>query len=75
MPIFLWSYPAEPPEAKASSSQKPCSCAMVLAMSEKVAVPLSAGDDQIGIVVVVAHNALGSDHALAGDVVGDVKQS
>ncbi len=22
MPIFLWSYPAEPPEAKASPSQK-----------------------------------------------------
>ena len=42
MPIFLWSYPAEPPEANASPSQKSYSAAMALAMSEKVAVPLSA---------------------------------
>ncbi len=43
MPIFLWSYPAEPPEAKASPSQKSYSVwATELARSEKVAVPLSA---------------------------------
>ena len=42
MPIALWSYPCEPPEAKASPSQKPYSAEMPLAMSEKVAVPLSA---------------------------------
>jgi hypothetical protein len=32
----------EPPEAKASPSQKPRSIAIALATSEKVAVPLSA---------------------------------
>jgi hypothetical protein len=32
----------EPPEANASPSQKPYSAEMPLAMSEKVAVPLSA---------------------------------
>ena len=42
MPMALWSYPAEPPDAKASSSQYPYSCALALAMSENVAVPLSA---------------------------------
>ena len=42
MPIPLWSYPTDPPEAKASPSQKPRSKAILLAMSEKVAVPLSA---------------------------------
>ena len=40
--IALWSYPAEPPEAKASPSQKPRAVETSLAMSEKVAVPLSA---------------------------------
>jgi hypothetical protein len=39
MPIFLWSNPAEPPEAKASPSQKSRAMAMSLAMSENVAVP------------------------------------
>ena len=34
--------PAEPPDANAASSQTPYSAAMPLAMSEKVAVPLSA---------------------------------
>ncbi len=42
MPMPLWSYPAEPPEAKASPSQNPYSAAIPLARSEKVAVPLSA---------------------------------
>ena len=42
IPMTLWSYPTEPPEAKASSSQKPYSAAKPLAISEKVAVPLSA---------------------------------
>ena len=42
MPIALWSYPTEPPLAKASPSQKLCSSAIALATSEKVAVPLSA---------------------------------
>ena len=42
MPIALWSYPAEPPDANASPSQKPLSTEIWLAMSEKVAVPLSA---------------------------------
>ena len=42
MPIFLWSYPDDPPEANASPSQKPYSPATSFAMSEKVAVPLSA---------------------------------
>ena len=42
MPMALWSYPAEPPDAKASSSQYSYSCALALAMSENVAVPLSA---------------------------------
>ena len=42
IPTSLWSYPFEPPEAKASSSQKPYSVAIALAVSEKGAVPLSA---------------------------------
>ncbi len=42
MAIFLWSYPAEPPDANASPSQNPYSSEIALAMSEKVAVPLSA---------------------------------
>ena len=42
MPIFLWSYPAEPPDANASPNQKPYSSEIALAMSENVAVPLSA---------------------------------
>jgi len=43
LPIFLWSYPAEPPDAKASPSQKLYSFrATRLAVSEKAAVPLSA---------------------------------
>ncbi len=42
MPIFLWSYPLDPPEANASPSQNPWSREIALAMSEKVAVPLSA---------------------------------
>ena len=42
MPIALWSYPAEPPEANASPSQKPYEPATSLAMSLNVAVPLSA---------------------------------
>ena len=36
------TYPADPPEANASPSQKPYSLARPLAVSEKVAVPLSA---------------------------------
>jgi hypothetical protein len=42
MPIALWSYPADPPDANASPSQKPYSSAISLAMSLNVAVPLSA---------------------------------
>ena len=42
MAIVLWSYPPEPPEANASPSQKSYSPAIALAVSEKVAVPLSA---------------------------------
>jgi hypothetical protein len=44
MPLdgFPGAAPAEPPEAKASSSQKPCAWLIALAVSEKVAVPLSA---------------------------------
>ncbi|CAB4852455.1 unannotated protein [freshwater metagenome] len=42
MPIALWSYPTDPPEAKASPSQKPQDKAISLAISLKVAVPLSA---------------------------------
>ena len=34
IPTSLWSYPFEPPEAKASSSQKPYSAATALAVSE-----------------------------------------
>src|ERR1700719_728823 len=37
MPIFLWSYPAEAPEAKASPSQKSWAMAMSLAMSANAA--------------------------------------
>ena len=48
MAIFLWSYPAEPPEAKASPSQKPYSAETALAMSENVAVPLSAATTSRG---------------------------
>ena len=42
MPMPLWSYPAEPPEANASPSQKPYSAEIALATSENFAVPLSA---------------------------------
>ena len=42
MPIALWSDPAEPPEANASPNQKPEETAIEFAMSENVAVPLSA---------------------------------
>ena len=42
MPIALWSYPTEPPDAKASPSQKPYFPATPFAMSENEAVPLSA---------------------------------
>src|SRR3954447_17257634 len=42
MPIALWSYPTEPPDANASPSQNPYSFATPFAMSENVAVPLSA---------------------------------
>ena len=42
MPIFLWSYPAEPPDANASPSQNRFRTEISLAMSENVAVPLSA---------------------------------
>ncbi len=42
MPIALWSYPTEPPEANASPSQKPYSAEIEFARSENVAVPLSA---------------------------------
>jgi hypothetical protein len=48
MPIFLWSYPAEPPEANASPSQKLCAVEISLAMSENVAVPLSAATTMYG---------------------------
>src|SRR5208283_3323454 len=41
-PIARWSYPADPPEAKASPSQNPYSSTIALAKSEKVAVRLSA---------------------------------
>ena len=42
MPIFLWSYPALPPDANASPSQKPYWAETRLAVSERCAVPLSA---------------------------------
>ncbi len=42
IPSFLWSYPTDPPEANASSSQNPYSAATAFAVSENVAVPLSA---------------------------------
>ncbi len=42
MPMALWSYPAEPPEANASPSQYWYSAEIALAISENVAVPLSA---------------------------------
>jgi hypothetical protein len=42
IPIFLWSKPLEPPEANASPSQKRYSSATAFAVSENVAVPLSA---------------------------------
>ena len=48
MPIALWSYPALPPEANASPSQKPYSAEISLAMSLNVAVPLSAATTRYG---------------------------
>ena len=48
IPMALWSYPTEPPEAKASPSQNPYSAATPLAMSENVAVPLSAATTRYG---------------------------
>ena len=48
MPMRLWSYPDEPPLANASPSQKSYSAATPLAMSEKVAVPLSAATTRYG---------------------------
>ncbi len=48
MPIFLWSYPAEPPEANASPSQNLFRTEISLARSENVAVPLSAATTRYG---------------------------
>jgi hypothetical protein len=48
MPIFLWSYPAEPPDANASPSQKSLLTEISLARSENVAVPLSAATTRYG---------------------------
>ncbi len=48
IPSSLWSYPCEPPEAKASPSQKPYSAATALAVSERCAVPLSAATTRYG---------------------------
>ena len=48
MPIFLWSYPAEPPDANASPSQNPYCLEIAFAMSENVAVPLSAATTRYG---------------------------
>ena len=42
MPRRLWSYPLDPPDAKASPSQKPRSVLTRLARSENDAVPRSA---------------------------------
>ncbi len=42
IPSALWSKPALPPDANASPSQKPYSSATPFAVSENVAVPLSA---------------------------------
>ena len=35
---------------------------------------LVGGDDKIGIVVVMAHDVVGRDHFLVGEIVGDVEQ-
>ena len=35
---------------------------------------LVGGDDEIGIVVVMAHDVVGRDHLLVGEIVGDVEQ-
>ena len=48
MPIFLWSYPADPPDANASPSQNPYFREISFAMSENVAVPLSAATTRYG---------------------------
>ena len=48
MPIALWSYPTDPPEAKASPIQNPRSIEILFAMSENVAVPLSAATTKYG---------------------------
>ena len=48
MPSSLWSYPVDPPEANASPSQKPYSAEIAFAVSENVAVPLSAATTRYG---------------------------
>ena len=35
---------------------------------------LVGGDDEIGIVVVMAHDVVGRDHLLVGEIVGEVEQ-
>ncbi len=48
MPIALWSYPALPPDANASPSQKSRATAISFATSENAAVPLSAATTRYG---------------------------
>ena len=48
IPSSLWSYPVDPPEANASPSQKPYSAEIAFAVSENVAVPLSAATTRYG---------------------------
>src|SRR4249920_2348568 len=48
IPSSLWSYPVDPPEANASPSQYPYSAEMAFAVSENVAVPLSAATTRYG---------------------------
>jgi hypothetical protein len=48
---------------------------MPLAISEKVAVPLSAATTRYGIIPIVAHNVLRCDEFAADDIVGDIEQA
>src|SRR5579885_2324288 len=69
MPIALWSYPAEPPEANAS---QPVSAGLGDGVGKvgEGGGALVGGDDEIGVVTIMSANIFGRRHAMAAETGG-----
>jgi hypothetical protein len=64
----------EPPEAKASPSQKPARSRWSW-RCRRTWRSLVGGDDEVGIVAVEADHPVGADGLAVDEVVGDVEQA